>query len=296
MITLFTGTPGSGKSFHAAKLIYNKLLRKCGIICNFPVNKDAVNIRWLFRMKLSKRKKSRVKADFVYKKNDDLTPRFLVDYAKKNHKFGKESQTLVIIDEAQLMFNSRSWARSDRKDWIAFFSQHRKYGFDIILITQDDRMLDRQIRALIEVETRHRKVQNAGFLFWWIYVFTLGSPLFIALSDWYGGSGIRIDTEWIKYKPHISEIYNSYIEFGDAKDDSMENMMMIAGATGTGAGYSGGDPLGGGPGIPATGSVVAATVPVIDAIKIFQQSRMTGTANAIPEEVLEEEVQNYGRF
>ena len=41
-VTLYTGTPGSGKSFHAAKDIERRLRRGGGLICNFPVNEGFV--------------------------------------------------------------------------------------------------------------------------------------------------------------------------------------------------------------------------------------------------------------
>ena len=38
MIDLYTGTPGSGKSLHCAKEIYNRLSRGKGVIANFDIN------------------------------------------------------------------------------------------------------------------------------------------------------------------------------------------------------------------------------------------------------------------
>ena len=77
-----------------------------------------------------------------------------------NHKIGKEGQTLVVIDECQIIFNCRDFGRKDRNAWVTFFAQHRKLGFNVILITQSDRMLDRQIRSLVEEEVKHRKLNN----------------------------------------------------------------------------------------------------------------------------------------
>ena len=59
-----------------------------------------------------------------------LTPSFLVDYAKKFHEKDKESQTLVVIDEAQILFNCRDFRSYGRDKWLIFFPQHRKLGFD----------------------------------------------------------------------------------------------------------------------------------------------------------------------
>ena len=73
-----------------------------------------------------------------------------------------EDQILLVIDESQLIFNARDWQKAGREKWLSFFSQHRKYGYHIILVAQFDRMIDRQIRSLIEYEYVHRKVGNYG--------------------------------------------------------------------------------------------------------------------------------------
>lgn len=38
MIELYSGTPGSGKSYHAALRIIKRFERGGGLICNFPVS------------------------------------------------------------------------------------------------------------------------------------------------------------------------------------------------------------------------------------------------------------------
>jgi hypothetical protein len=43
----------------------------------------------------------------------------------------KEGEILLLIDEAQLMFNSRKWQNISRQGWLSFFSQHRHYGYPI---------------------------------------------------------------------------------------------------------------------------------------------------------------------
>ena len=122
-IWLYTGTPGSGKSFHAAKDIVSRLKRPGGIIANFPINEDFVP---------EKKRKSHA----LYWDNSELTAKRLVQYALEHHKIGVEGQTMVIIDECQIIFNCRDFGRKDRGAWVTLFSQHRKLGFNFILITQ----------------------------------------------------------------------------------------------------------------------------------------------------------------
>ena len=97
-------------------------------ICNFDVNLHAI--------KASKRGLG----EFYYISNDILRPELLIKYSEiyfKNHKF-KEGAIRLYIDECQLLFNAREWNIKGRKEWLSFFTQHRKYGYDIILVAQSD--------------------------------------------------------------------------------------------------------------------------------------------------------------
>lgn len=195
MITLFSGTPGSGKSLHSIKKIIFALQHGRNVISNFPIKDNEV-----------KKKKGK----FYYKDNEELTINFLYDFARSNHVRGKEKQTLLVIDEAQTKFNPREFRAKDRLTWCQFFSQHRKLGYDVLLISQNDRLLDRQIRVNIEYETRHRKVNNFG---------TIGAlfpvSAFACIDRWYGVNE-RLGSEIMFYKKKISDLYDSYAIFDNS--------------------------------------------------------------------------------
>lgn len=205
MIWLYSGTPGSGKSLDTASDIVNKLRRGQRVICNFPINMKIV--RGAFR---------KVPDDlFVYKDNPDLTVRFLVDFAKQHHKQGKEGQTLLVIDECSVKFNSREWDKSDRMAWIKFLQHHRKYGYNVILIAQNDRLIDRQIRAFVEYEIKHRKANNFGTIGLLFTLFHI--PLFAAVEYWYGVNekcGVRFFT----FNRRYAKLYDTFKIFEDVED------------------------------------------------------------------------------
>lgn len=206
MISLYSGTPGSGKSLHAAERIYHILRARLPVICNFDVNLDMVRGRG----------RKRQLGDFVYLSNDDLRPDFLIEYSRRyfsSHRF-REELILLVIDEAQLMFNARSWDARDRAGWVSFFSQHRKYGYRIILIAQFDRMLDRQIRSLLEYEFVHRKVSNFGV---WGKVFSVVAigKLFVAVKIWYPLRE-KVGAEWYVAKKAYYRIYDTLGTFDSA--------------------------------------------------------------------------------
>lgn len=150
MIEIFTGTVGSGKSYHALVRGLNKVncIPERYVIANFPIK--------------YKNKKERKR--WIYTENDYLTVDYLIEQSFKLGLYGNEGKGLIIIDEAGVMFNSRDWqiAGNKRKEWIKFFSQSRKFGYDVIMIAQDMRMIDRQIRALAEFEVKHVKANNYG--------------------------------------------------------------------------------------------------------------------------------------
>lgn len=203
MISIYTGTPGSGKSYHAIVTVMDWLQRPgCGIISNFPVSADPSFNKVAEGVRL------------LYWDNSEITPSGLVAYARKYHSVGTESQTLLIVDEAQVVFNSRSFQSSDRMSWIKFFSQHRKLGYDVILVAQHDRMIDKQIRMLIEYEIKHRKINNygaGGFLF----TFFGRWSAFLCLRYWYGGNKLLLDRKILRFRQSVADLYDSYRMFSD---------------------------------------------------------------------------------
>ncbi len=158
MISIYTGTVGSGKSYHALEVLLSKVWGKFDryAIANFPIN---------YSKKGSKRY---IKETERFRFWEDITPEKLIAYSIEKAFYGKEGYCTLIIDEAGIMFNSRDWQveSKKRKNWVNFLSLSRKFGYDIILITQVDRLLDRQIRTLAEYEVRHFKMTNHWYLKW----------------------------------------------------------------------------------------------------------------------------------
>lgn len=192
MITLYSGTPGSGKSYHAIQLILKCLGWGRLVIANFPI-------------KFTKREiKKGYDKRFFYWTNEQITIENLIIFALEKGMIEKarESQCLVVIDEAGGRFNCRDFAKSDRRNWIDFFSQHRKVGYDFLLVAQNDRMIDRQIRGYIEIEKKHRKTNNFGpFAF-------LPFTMFVAVEYWYTAKQ-RVGAEFFVFRKKIANRYDS---------------------------------------------------------------------------------------
>lgn len=230
MIRFYSGTPGSGKSLHVASDIYRYLQNGKNVIANFEINDSLI-----------KERKGKQKGSFVYLSNSQLmenityneicsdsrdnttyiekykTPLdalyyFALNFHKRNDR-GQiiEKQTLLVIDEAQIIFNSRSWQSRNRQEWVTFFTQHRKYGYEVIIVSQFQQLIDKQIRGCFEFDVMHRKVMNyksIGFIFSLLF----RGNLFVAiehLCSMRGKQG-KTSTQFIVGKKKYFDLYNSY--------------------------------------------------------------------------------------
>lgn len=198
MIYCYTGTPGSGKSYAATELIYHKIYRPRPklVIANYALNLD-----------------DRHKDNFIHVSNSDLTPEFLAE--KSNEYFSKhdfhESEIILVLDEAQLVFNSRNWADKSRMGFLEFMSQSRHLGYDVILIAQSVDMIDKQFRALIEYEVKHRKLANFGLVGKVLNLLALGR--IYAAVTYYFGLKEHLGVRFFRTRKKIFRLYDSYVMF-----------------------------------------------------------------------------------
>lgn len=191
MLKIYTGTPGSGKSLHCAKDIVNLLKYKKTVIGNFDINYKSNTYHFIPNDKL-------------------IDPSVLIDFSQeffKTHKF-KEGSITLFLDEAQLLFNAREWSKAGRKEWLSFFTQHRKLGYNIILISQFTGMIDKQVQALIEYEVIHRKISNYGYKGKFLNLLACGG-LFTAIEVWFPMK-LKTGSSFFKYRKKYSNIYDTY--------------------------------------------------------------------------------------
>lgn len=208
MIYFFSGLPGSGKSLHCAKMIDQYHKKGKNIITNFEVNHDF----W----KKKRCKKNKYLNDYgkiMDISNEELSIDFLMEFADKYHQRNAkgqiiEKQTLLVIDECQTMFNSRSWNQKGRSEWIIFFTQHRKFGFTVILVSQNKNLIDKQIRSVLEFDFEHRNVKNFKIIGWFLALFT-GGNFFVIPVSWIA-NGKQDHTEFMLASRRYYKLYDSY--------------------------------------------------------------------------------------
>lgn len=222
MIYFYTGKPGNGKSLHVAEVIYNSLLKGINVISNIKVDMRAFdNVKHKERL-----------GQFIYISNREwLTNAYrgqcaktgfsyingLYNYALNFHERNKrgqimEGQTILVLDECQELFNTRTWNRSDRLEWCQFFRMHRHYGFECYLISQDDKVIDKQIRSILQKEIEHRCINNYKAFGKLLGLFS-GGKLFIAIERDYTLSGkkaSRMTSHYFRGRKKFYEFYDSY--------------------------------------------------------------------------------------
>lgn len=148
MITLITGSIGSGKTLHAVKHI-PEYLQEYDLIFH--------NIEGLKQYFYWTRKASRLrKLDFSFTQWEELI-NFIMEYNRNSIKM------LFLIDEASFYFpNSRK--AFPRKDFIDFLAYSRHYGVDFLLIAQNPAQLHYQVRHLINKHIHIRRRHGTGML------------------------------------------------------------------------------------------------------------------------------------
>jgi len=211
-IEVHTGFVGSGKSYAATKLGINIADAKFGkryVIANFPISDKSTMFA-----KYRKKKKT-VPTRWIYKDNQSLTVDYLVKKSIEMKWNEKEGSCLVIFDEASIPFNTRSWNSADRLDWIKFLTQSRKFGYDFIFITQDSRMIDKQIKSLCEYEVQYKKLNNT-FGFAWLSLFRI--TLFAAVKYWNGMKYTKGQLRIYKYSKRVANRYDTLNLFGYGGD------------------------------------------------------------------------------
>lgn len=207
MIYCYCGFPGSGKTLDAVDLIVSKLRAGCYVLTNIDL--DFSMRRKPFRGRLTH-------VDISDLQRVDVVKNWAFENRRPKYK------TFIVIDESQVVFDARFWDDAGRADWNIFFSQHRKYNSDIILITQSLENLDKRIRANVEIVRKHTNIANASKITRTLSLF-MGNHIFIG-NDYYAGyaRGNNIGSHWILARRSLTRYYNSFQIVDDLAPDETE--------------------------------------------------------------------------
>lgn len=193
MIRIYTGTPGSGKSLHAINRVVDYLRADKNVIANFPIKYNDLKPR-------------HQGGKYFYVPNEAITVDYLYQFNNLYHKSEEEGQTLLIVDEASVKFNCRTSMDKDRMAFLTFFAQHRKFGFDIVLISQNMKQIDRQIRDLIELEVIHRKLNNFSLYRMLPFALFVSIERNVVLKE-------KNEHEFFFYNKYYGSLYDTFYDF-----------------------------------------------------------------------------------
>ena len=181
MIVLVQGQPGAGKSFYAIRKAAATLEAGKPLVTNIDLAEDATRriarrnpLRALSRSWTASRA---LELDRGLLVTQDLDEAFSVRLRGRG-----ESRGVMVLDEAHQWMNARLWSQGDRMEVIRWFTQHRKLGWDVFLISQDVENIDRQVRSLGEYVVTLRNLRRAK----WAGIPMSPVNLFLAVWRWHG--------------------------------------------------------------------------------------------------------------
>ena len=123
MLQVIAGIPGSNKTLYATSLAVKYMKKGRPVFTNYPVCYRTIFGREYRTYKLTKKML-----------RDQVFP----------------PGSILIIDEAQMWFNSRKFEQFSDED-LLLFSQHRHFGYEMFLITQHPARLDKVIREICNI-------------------------------------------------------------------------------------------------------------------------------------------------
>lgn len=213
-IEFLTGTPGSGKSYHALEMILDYLDKGKHVIANFPLNftpkmiRDGLADRFMYipdEFLMGEKGMAllwRISKEPVYHDDDLFTqrPRFFEE---------GESLCLVVIDECGNYYPPDESSTPVQKLWKLFYRQHRKMGYDFALISQGNQDINKSIRSCVEYEIAHRKA-NRVFPFKY-----LPWTIFFYVRYWTADRKRQLlNSESSIYVKRFAQLYNTHMMFG----------------------------------------------------------------------------------
>lgn len=183
MITLIEGNFGGGKTYSAVREIIGALKRGAHVVTNIPLLEPYLS------------------------KVQTLTDEDMLSVWTRVEG-NLENPTLLVMDEADIWFNVRDYAKFPRQFFV-WMKQTRKAGVDVILIAQSKSNLDAQFARLAGNYINCRDLRSTH-----IPVFgKLGLPYISRV--WFDmKSNINIKTEMLRIDKKVFAAYDSYALVG----------------------------------------------------------------------------------
>lgn len=183
MISIYTGIPGSGKTYHAVTQIINYI--KAG-------RRVYTNIRGIKGEEIAKFLDWSIYEHLLYILDDDEIKKCYL-YLPNN--------SLLVLDEYQNIYPVTDYAVNTSA--VNFFTTHRHKGIDVILITQSTSLGEKRLTALSEEYHDFRKLSFLGASNRYRHACFMGAT---------DNQQAHMYTKICKYDPRVFKIYSSYVE------------------------------------------------------------------------------------
>lgn len=189
MLTLITGIPGSGKSYYAVHMI-SRLKKKARdkVIHNIDGLKLGLDIY-----------------DFCEENGIEPIELFLYSFHKNDDRF---RGYLFVFDECQDLFPTDL----RNKEVFKFFQYHRKFGVDVILLSQDYKLVSQKVTLISEKQLRASSDTSNPLPFLFTYKKMVGTE--------------QIGREWVLKKQSVFDLYKT-ADFDQKKVRKKARPMMI---------------------------------------------------------------------
>jgi len=206
-IEILTGTLGSGKTYSAVDRWIAAVLGAGGTVST------NVALKWEGMARLcAQRYNVRIERDQYI----DLLDKDISEFHALTPAGTAEQNSLIVIDEGQLDFNSRDWGKTSR-DLLSFLTQSRKENTDILFISQAAENLDKQFRRLAEFYWTFRDmsrwtVPGLGVSFpALVKFFTFGANngQYILACKWDRDGRTLLEKHWVRKDQAVFDSYNT---------------------------------------------------------------------------------------
>jgi hypothetical protein len=231
VIELVTGKPGHGKSYYAVTEILRALESGKYVATNVELREGwpfvfarANQLRRLIPGRV--RRTAEAYATRVYVTHDlavlgrlRLPPCGRCEACRAGGRCRRESRGVMVLDEAHNWLNARTWDQDEagreltraqavqaRLAVVRLFSQHRKLGWDVKLLTQDEGNLDNQVRRNFEYHT-HLKNLRRYRVFGLVPVVPVN--VFVAITTWHDNARSRVGTRTFLLNRKLARCYDT---------------------------------------------------------------------------------------
>lgn len=231
MIYLVTGKPGHGKSYYCVRTALEALEKGQWLATNVELH-DGWAERFAASNQVRRLVPGRVKATaasyrertYVTHDLEELT-RLRLPACGKCRNCGRgghcqtEARGVMLLDEAHNWLNARTWdsdesggtvskaeAVANRLKIVRFFSQHRKLGWTVYLVTQDEGNLDTQVRRNFEYHVHLKNLRRYRLLG---VIPIVPVNVFVAVTTWHDNAKSRVGTQTFTLNKRIASCYDT---------------------------------------------------------------------------------------